>query len=104
MAEARRAMISGSAELDEAGGRQLTVLVTLLKNAVKKHRQIHLARILNWEEQIAENKKVLELYNNFRCLQALSELISLSKLKILQEKNAHTVNAQTIATTVRQNQ
>ena len=103
MTEATRAMIGDSAELDDAGGRQLKMLLTLLRNAVRKHRQLHLARILNWEDQITENKKVLELYDNFRYLQALDDTAFLTTLKNLQEKNALTVDAQTNTTAVGQN-
>ena len=68
MIEAARAASSGgTSELDQAGAIQLRMFVTLLQNIVKRHREMHLARILHWENQIIENKRLSEFYENFRC-------------------------------------
>ncbi len=66
MTEAARAAISGTVELDQSGGRQLMILVSLLRNVIKKHRQMHIALVSDWENEIAEKKKLSEMYNSFR--------------------------------------
>ena len=66
MTEAARAAISGTVELDQSGGRQLMILVSLLRNIIKKHRQMHIALVSDWENEIAEKKKLSEMYNSFR--------------------------------------
>jgi len=75
MNEATRAASTSNgstSELDQEGAMQLKIFVTLLQNVVKRHRQIHLARILSWENRIIENKRLSEFYDNFRCASAFS--------------------------------
>jgi hypothetical protein len=67
LGEAKRAATGGNVELDEAGGSHLMMFLTLLQNVVQNHRQTYLARVVNWEKQVNENKRISESYENFRC-------------------------------------
>jgi hypothetical protein len=71
LSEAMLAATGGSVELDEAGGLQLMTFLSLLQSCVESHRRNYLSRVVNWEKQVEENKRVSESYENFRCTQEM---------------------------------
>jgi hypothetical protein len=68
--EATSAASGNSSQLDQAEGKQLTTFVALLKNVIKRQRQMHLSRIFSWERQNIENQQMRQFYDNFRCSRA----------------------------------
>jgi hypothetical protein len=70
LSEAMRAATGGSVELDEAGGSHLMMFLSLLQSCVENHRRNYLSRVVNWEKQVKENKRVSESYENFRCFRS----------------------------------
>jgi hypothetical protein len=52
--------------LDDSGSRQLEMFVAILRNVVKRHRQLHLARISEWKNRIQEDDKLSQAFDKFR--------------------------------------